>query len=85
MSHGKSAEGGDGGGVGGGSDGGGDVIDAMIALSSSFSAAHDDVESSSHVRHVAIHFERARVHLMPSFFGLGHCASGCSGVGRKRV
>lgn len=94
MSHGWSAEGeggGDGGGdgaAGGGGDGGGDVIDAMIALSSSISAAsaaHVDVESSSHVRHVAMHRERARVHFMPFFFWLGHCASGCSGVGRERA
>ena len=91
MSHGWSAEGeggGDGGGdgaAGGGGDGGGDVIDAMLALSSSISAAHVDVESSSHVRHVAMHRERARVHFMPFFFWLGHCASGCSGVGRERA
>ena len=82
MSHGKSAPGGGG---GGGGDGGGDVIDAMIASFSASWAAQDDAESSSQRPHEAMHFERARTHLMPSFFGLGHCVATCSGVGRERA
>ena len=89
MSHGESAgSGGDGGGesaagsAGGGGDGGdgGDVIDAIVSWSSPISAssaAHDDALSSSQTPQEAMHLERAWLHFLPDFFGLGHLSSTC--------